>query len=235
MFREFIGAIGRKIPSQCAVCHIWPASVICEDCIATLAQPADRCNRCALPLQAGENICGACLVNPPLLVRCHAAVSYEYPWDKLIQEFKFSNHPARAFTFAMLMKCAPWIDQALENADLILPMPLSKARLNERGFNQAYELSMALDAGKTKHDLLLRLNDTAPQSRLKLSDRLQNVRHAFAANPQKSKELLNQRVLLVDDVMTSGASLHAAAKALLDAGASEVGAIVFARTDDPHN
>jgi predicted amidophosphoribosyltransferase len=113
-------------------------------------------------------------------------------------------------------------------------MPMAPARLRERGFNQALELARRLAPAKTDAALLLRTRETPAQSGLARAERLGNLRGAFAVEPLRAHELQGRRVVLVDDVMTSGASLFAAAAALRLAGAAHVTALVFARTDPPH-
>ncbi len=111
-------------------------------------------------------------------------------------------------------------------------MPLSVQRLRERGFNQALEIARRLAPAKTDAHTLLRIRDTAPQRSLDRAGRLLNVRGAFAVEPSRAARVVGRHVLLVDDVMTSGASLHAAAAALRQAGAVRVSALVLARTDE---
>ncbi len=134
----------------------------------------------------------------------------------------------------MLMRSAPWTEPALDAAQLLVPMPLSAPRLAQRGFNQAFELAKQLDARKAVSSLLLRLRETPAQAALDLQARLANVRGAFAVDPLRVAAVKGKRIVLVDDVMTSGASLHAAAQALRQAGAASVTGLVFARTDEPH-
>jgi ComF family protein len=130
------------------------------------------------------------------------------------------------------MRSAPWVEPALDAADLVLPIPLSRARLAERGFNQALLLARALTPKKTEAALLLRVRHTAAQTALDRQDRLSNVKGAFTVDPLMSSKVRGRRVVLVDDVMTSGASLFTAAQALRQAGAARITALVLARTDD---
>ena len=112
-------------------------------------------------------------------------------------------------------------------------MPLSTQRLRQRGFNQALELARQLAPDKLATGLLLRIRDTPAQSALGRTQRMRNVRDAFAVEPLRRAELSGARVVLVDDVMTSGASLFAAATALRQAGARHVTGMVLARADPP--
>jgi ComF family protein len=232
MLRPLFDAVATALPGQCAVCHGWPSQPVCDACVARFAQPQPRCRRCALPFPAESDTCGRCLADPPPLDACHAAVSYGYPWSALIARFKFQGQAGWARNFALLMRSAPWVEPALEQADLIVPMPLSRERLAERGFNQAQVLARALAPGRVDASLLLKVRHTTAQMALQLKDRIANVKGAFAVEPLRAGLLRQKRVVLVDDVMTSGASLFTAAAALRQAGAAHITALVIARTDE---
>ena len=231
MFRALLDRLSAALPSQCAVCHAWPTPVLCEACVARFAQPRPRCRSCALPVPQGVERCGACIKQTPPLDLCLTAVAYEYPWSGLVARYKFGASPGWSQALALLMRSTPWAEPALDAADLVLPMPLSRERLRERGFNQARELTRHLAPGKVRADVLLRLHDTPAQSSLPRAARLRNVRGAFGVAPGREREIDGRRVLLVDDVMTSGASLHTAAQALRAAGAAHITALVLARTE----
>ena len=231
MFRTLLQGLSRRMPSQCAVCHSWPSQPVCEACVGQFAQPQHRCNTCALPLTGSATQCGACLREPPVVDQCLAAVAYAYPWSDLVVAFKFQQHPAWARSLGLLMRSAPWVDPALDAADVLLPLPLSKARLQWRGYNQAQLLAQALEPGKCQTDVLLRIKDTPPQSSLPRSERLTSVRDAFAIDPLRIDQVRGKHVVLIDDVMTSGASLAAAARVIRHAGAKHIVALVFARTE----
>ncbi|MFM1906434.1 MAG: hypothetical protein RLZZ591_111 [Pseudomonadota bacterium] len=170
------------------------------------------------------------MLSPPALDACFAAVPYGYPWAELIVDFKFGQQAGRCASLALLLRSAPWVEPALDEADIIIPMPLSPQRLCERGYNQACLIARELSEPKTRADLLLRIQDVAHQSQLSRSERLRNVKNAFAINPLAAERIKDQRVVLVDDVMTTGASLHAAALALRAAGAKHITGLVVART-----
>ncbi|MGP1630103.1 MAG: ComF family protein [Giesbergeria sp.] len=219
------------LPSQCAVCGSWPTERVCEACVARFAQPCTRCRTCALPVVGGTTQCGECLRHPPPLDACIAAVDYAYPWAGLLAEFKFQGDPGWAAPFAALLRSTPWAEPAIEAADWLVPLPLAAQRLGERGFNQAQRIALCLGAQKTRDDLLLRLRPAADQHALGRSGRLRNLHGVFAAEPLNVGLLQGRRLLLVDDVMTTGATLYAAARVLRDAGATQVGALVVARAD----
>ena len=218
------------VPSQCAICHAWPSQRLCNACVARFAQPAARCRRCGLRTPSGTELCGACLRHPPNFDACIAAVDYGYPWAHVLAQFKFHADPGWAPALAMLMRSVPWMEPALEAADCVLPVPLSAERLRERGFNQAALLAARLSPAKADHHTLLRLRATEVQSGLPRAQRLRNLQGAFALEPGRAAALRGRRVVLVDDVMTTGATLHAATQALREAGVAHVTAAVLART-----
>ena len=195
-------------------------------------QPRHRCRTCALPLPAPLAQCRTCKQHLPIWDSALAAVDYAYPWDRLIVDFKFHENTAWARHFAELMRAAPWVEPALEHADWLVPMPLSSVRLKSRGFNQSALLAQHLSPSKTRSDLLLRIHDTPAQSALPRHERLRNVAQAFAVEPLHHRAIAGKKLVLVDDVMTSGASMAAAAQVLKAAGATNITALVLARTPE---
>lgn len=232
MLLRLLLGISRTLPSACAICAAWPAAPVCADCRARFARPRHRCLRCALPLTAPSTLCGRCVRRPPALASCIAAVDYAYPWAGCIGRFKFGSQPGWASALAGLLLQAPGLRDGLTQADLVVPLPLSRDRLRSRGFNQALELARELAPTRVDAHLLLRVRETQAQSSLDRARRQTNVRGAFAVDPLRIARLANRRVLLVDDVMTSGATLEEAARRLLAAGAREVHGAVIARTEE---
>ncbi|MEO6017440.1 MAG: phosphoribosyltransferase family protein [Polaromonas sp.] len=233
--------------SQCAVCRSWPTRQVCQPCVARFASHPARCSRCALafpadlslrPASTQARICASCTRQPPPTDSVLAAVPYAYPWSTLISHYKFGEEHGWAAFFAALLADTPGVAQALDGLDAgdwILPMPLSDQRLQTRGFNQAWELARALarktaTPARTDARLLLRVRHTRPQSELRREARLTNVKGAFQLDPLRAHEISGRRVVLIDDVMTSGASLFTAAEVLKAAGATHVTGVVLART-----
>jgi ComF family protein len=238
--REYIGRmlfaaldqVAKRLASQCAVCHAWPAQPVCEQCVARFAQPRPRCQRCALVVNAGEPLCTRCAhQGQGPLDQVVVAVSYTYPWSALVVDFKFHERTGWARSFATLLRSAPWVEPAIDRADWLVPMPLAAQRQQERGFNQTLLLARALEPTKVQPDVLLRLRHTPPQSALPRQERLKNVAGAFAIEPGRRAEVAQKRIVLLDDVMTSGASLTSAASTLRSAGAKHITGVVFARTE----
>jgi ComF family protein len=191
-----------------------------------------RCRLCALALPASAEVCGRCLRDPPPWSRAIAACDYGYPWDGLLAALKFHAALDLAPSLAALLtsRLAQEPGSAL---DALLPVPLSDARLRERGYNQAALLADALAPARglpVRGRWLLRIMDTPRQTALPRERRLANLRGAFAVEPTALPRLRGLRVALLDDVMTTGATLTAATMALRDAGVAEVQVWVVART-----
>lgn len=184
-----------------------------------------QCPRCALPT-TDSNLCGHCLREPPAFDHTVAIFSYAFPVDSLIQALKYGHRLDLAHALA-----APLAQRAATapRPDVLIAMPLHPFRLRERGFNQALELAKII-AKQLDIPLLPqgaeRIRATTPQVDLPWKERAVNLRGAFSS----SMDFAGKHVALVDDVMTSGASLHELALALRRRGASEISAWVVART-----
>ena len=234
MIYPAFGALFRRLWGRCAICHDSPQPAICSDCTRLFGSRTPRCIRCALPLLAESDDCDHCarqslwLSTPDETI---ASVRYAYPWDGLIQAFKFQSETGWADHFSQIMCQTQRAQWALAQAQFVMPMPLSGARLRRRGFNQSDLLVQAISRHKHRPDLLQRTRDTAPQSALGLAQRLDNLADAFAVRQSDVSTIRGAHVIVVDDVMTSGASLSGACGALREAGAKRVDAWVFARAE----
>ena len=184
-----------------------------------------------MPLPA----CGGCLRDEPGIDACLVGCDYVFPWDRLIADFKFRGQLALAQALAQRLVSAVERSEGPLPA-LVVPVPLAPGRLAERGYNQAWELArrVARTVGcRTEAQWLNRPTDGAHQARLTLAQRRLNLRGAFVLNPSRRVSLRGLHVALVDDVMTSGATLREAALVLRNAGATRVDAWVLARTPAP--
>lgn len=189
--------------------------------------PQARCPQCALPSPDGA-LCGHCLRRPPAFTRAVAVYGYAFPLDALVKHCKYGGALEVTDWFADRLAAEL---AGVPPPDLILPMPLHPARLAERGFNQAAEIARRLARSLEipwSPEGCRRVRDTPPQAGLELKARRRNLRGAFACD--LDLDLTGRRVALVDDVMTSGASLDELAKVVRKAGAAEVHAWVVART-----
>lgn len=202
------------------------------------ASPRLRCATCAAPLSSHGPRCGTCItrVSAAPVQACVAVLDYGYPWDRLIARWKFGGEAGWSGLWADLLLRDEAVRSVLNDCTRLVPIPLGSARLAERGFNQSWELVCALLRRMPgSHPLalaeaLVRVRETPDQHSLPRARRLQNLRGAFTAHPQHRTALHQAHVLLVDDVSTTGATLEAAAQALLEGGAASVKALTLART-----
>jgi ComF family protein len=216
-------------PSICHICEAWPSSAICESCVAQFAQPIPRCPTCALPLI--KSTCSVCYDEPPPLDQCIAAVTYGYPWAECIAQYKFNGDVGLGRQLAYLMRHTPWSEPALEAADSVIAIPLSAYRLRERGFNQSHELAKYLAPKKTDIHVLRRLEHRSHQVGASRAERLAQTQNTFWIEPRQISCLQGKKLVLVDDVMTTGATLFEAARVLRKAGAVHITGLVFARAE----
>lgn len=232
-----------RLPRPCEVCGQWTATGLCSDCETRFVQQQPlRCPTCALAQSAGL-VCGACLRQPPPYTHCVALADYGFPWDRLIAQLKFQGRPERARLLAQALHQAVLRARltglpgtAADTVDWVLPVPLSEARLAERGYNQAWELARrvaALQGLPAQAHWLQRLRDTPHQVGLTRDQRQRNLRDAMWVTPAGAVGLAGRSVALVDDVMTTGGTVAAATQALRAAGAARVQVWVLARTPAP--
>jgi ComF family protein len=203
--------------------------ILCSKCADDLPRlPSPHCPYCALPTARGEP-CGRCLAHPPYYDRTLAAFIYGFPLDKLVQSFKYGHRLALAAYFGRELARLALASVGEMAADLVVPLPLHPTRLRERGFNQALELARpvatVLGLPLDPH-ICMRIRPTPAQAGLPWKKRAENMRHAFAC----TRDLTGRRILLIDDVMTTGASLNECAHTLKRHGAAEVSLLVVART-----
>ncbi|WP_230976323.1 ComF family protein [Pseudothauera nasutitermitis] len=214
------------LPQDCFVCGAPArAEALCPACRDELpAQGPSVCPCCALPSPSGA-LCGECQCSPPDFDATHALYRYAFPVDRMVQGLKYHRRLALARFFAgRLVDGYPPFE-----ADLLLPMPLHARRLAERGFNQAVEIARPLArAWRLPLDVngVRRVRDLPAQAGLSRAARTANLRKAFACR----RDLAGMRVLVVDDVMTTGASLRELARVLKAHGAARVENLVVART-----
>ncbi|MES2218037.1 MAG: ComF family protein [Pseudomonadota bacterium] len=212
-------------PYTCILCH-YPThreQDLCQPCLNELPILPQSCPRCANILAFTTAPCGSCLKKPPLVDRTHVLFIYQTPITKLLMELKFHENLVNARLFGELMTTAiqqQWYrHQALPH--VLVPVPLHPQRLQERGFNQALEISRPI-AKTLKLELdtrhCFRLKNTNAQARQSAKQRQQNLRGAF----QITRNFTGLRVAILDDVITTGSTLRAFSKALKKAGASEI-------------
>ncbi|MDP4302519.1 ComF family protein [Leptothrix discophora] len=248
-------ALASVARSQCRICDAWSAEVFCADCLTRHAAPRWRCSRCAIGLPAllavhlenrslaaletgqhmPEAICADCRRDPPAFDAAWAALDYGPPWDRLVAAFKFHGAPELARPLARLMlDRRPDADPAhTDPSTLLLPVPLTSERWRERGYNQAWELARRLGPAlglTVRDDLIERLVGGAHQVSLTGEARRHQVRGAYTVPGSARATLAGAQVVLVDDVMTTGATLAECARVLKRAGARRVTVWALART-----
>lgn len=215
------------LPQSCLLCAAHcDHALLCAACAEQLPRPpASRCAVCAVPV-AGA-VCGACLAHPPRYDEVTAAFSYEHPLDALIQAFKYGGNLALATLLGdALGRTAA--AAATPRPDLLIPMPLTAQRLRERGFNQALELARRISAATgipVAAGICRKVVETRPQAALPWRERAKNVRGAYVCDA----DLQGRKIAVIDDVMTTGATLNELAKNLKHAGAIHVSGWVVAR------
>lgn len=226
LFLNICTKFKQLLPAQpCLLCGADSgAGAWCESCDDALpVLNTELCPVCALPTLHGA-VCGHCLRHPPHFKRTVAIYAYAYPLDKLVLALKYGEK----------IHLARWLGDKLSQGvevrpDCIVAMPLHPARLRERGFNQSLQLAQRI-ARQLELPLLpfacQRIRNTPSQSTLPWKQRNKNMRSAFSC----SVNLTGKHVAIVDDVMTTGATLNELAQVLIRAGASEVSAWVVART-----
>ncbi|HXD05456.1 MAG TPA: ComF family protein [Burkholderiaceae bacterium] len=232
--RRAVHWLANQLPNLCAVCRCATCGVdegVCRDCVERFAPRVTRCPTCALRSPRDDLPCGACQRLPARWHRAIAAFDYDFPWDRLIRELKFGESMAHVHPLTRCLCNAVRAAHArVPLPTRVVPVPLSRARLRERGFNPSWEIArrlaraLDLDCSQT----LQRVRETPPQSSLPRLERAKNVLGAFRA--VGAARIEGEHLALVDDVMTTGATLAAATCALLDAGAARVDVWVLART-----
>lgn len=213
-------------PPRCVGCHRLGAC-FCAGCLEQIPRVEPPfCTRCG-DRAAADGLCARCRISP-LQIECIRSVAYfEGALREALHHFKYRGRTALAVPLGDLLAMY-WMQHALP-ADVVVPVPLHAARLRERGYNQAALLARAM-ARRTglalDEQTLVRQRATAPQVELDARQRQENVRDAFRCS---GRALVGKRVLLIDDVCTTGATLEACAVALYEEGARSVQALTVAR------
>lgn len=239
----FRGILDVLLPHQCLKCGalVGGEGALCAACwtdMTFMSPPFCAC--CGYPFEldfgpgAEGELCGACLRDPPPFDRARAVLRYDEASRPLILGLKHADktHGVPAFGAWLARAAGPLAD----DADVVAPVPLHRWRLFKRRYNQAALLAHAVAAKAglaCLPDLVTRLRATPSQGRMSRSGRRANVRGAFAVAPRHRARISGARVLLVDDVMTTGATVEAAARCLLRAGAGAVDVLTLARVVRP--
>ncbi len=213
---------------------------LCRACNSDLPhQSTDRCPQCAARSLA-DATCGPCLRKPPAFDQTISAFDYDFPLDQMVQRLKYASDLSLTELFSNALiarlvaqqKNTTWV-----TPDLIVIAPLSLARIRERGFNQSAEIAKRV-ARATQLPLELqvldKILDGLPQAQMPWKERQKNVRGAYAVNKKHTDRLKDKRIAIIDDVMTTGATLNEIANVLRKSGAKHLQAWVIARTQPDH-
>ena len=237
------GLINAVLPPQCLACDalVATAGSLCASCWADAKFiTAPHCSVCGVPYSfdpGGDAVCGACNRTRPIYDRARAVLRYDDLGRRLVVAFKHGDRTHGAPTFGRWLARAG--AQLVAEADIVAPVPLHRLRLLRRRFNQSAMLAQAICRAaegldlQFSPDLLLRRRHTPSQAGFNAAQRQRNVRNAFAVNLRRIAQFEERRVLLVDDVFTTGATVSECARVLRRAGASAVDVLTLARVDAP--
>lgn len=235
-----------RTPVKRSLDFLYPPGCAC--CGAAISEPHALCARCwgemrfierpycerlgtPLPVDSGERLLSpAAIADPPVFSRARAVVCYDDRARSLVHRLKYGDRAELARMMGRMMTAAG--NEVLQEADLILPIPLHRWRLWRRRFNQAMALAMTIaEYSQVACDplVLARVRRTSPQNRLTRTQRRENLKGAFAVSDEARAKVQGKNIVLIDDVLTSGATANAAARTLLRAGARNIDILTFAR------
>jgi ComF family protein len=230
------------LPPRCVLCDqtVQVHGQLCGACFGQISFiTAPFCARCGVPFASSsqadeEGACPACRERPPVYHQARAALRYDDQARRLVLPFKHADRTELAPVLVSMMLRAG--AALLARADVLIPVPLHRRRLYERKYNQAALLAQVLGRRAERlvlPDALVRTRTTASLDHKTAEDRAREVEGVFAPRPSRQGRLVGRAVLLIDDVMTSGATANACAATLLAAGATVVDVLVAARVPDP--
>jgi ComF family protein len=238
--QSFRAAVDVLLPPRCLSCGetVAEPGALCGVCwplLTFIAPPL--CAICGFPFDYDPGngaICGECLRETPPFERARTVLRYDEHSRDLVISFKHRDRTDAAPAYGKWMARAG--AEILAEADLIIPVPLHRHRLISRRYNQSAELCHAMSRESSvpqNPDLLIRTRSTPTQGRLTRAERERNVRGAFALKPDAGSSVQGRRVVLVDDVLTTGATVNACTRTLLRGGAAAVDVLTLARVVRP--
>jgi len=216
-------------PAHCLQCRVRLLQdkklLLCDDCLEQISYIiAPHCPQCGRPFLAGENhLCSTCLITPPAYTRARSLAFYQKPLSNLLVALKYQGDVSVLSTIGELCQTHFALEAFAQQVDLIIPVPLHPGRLRKRGFNQAQLLAASCFPDKRKllrPGLLIRKKNTIPQTQLSGAERRKNLAGVFGLS--KTASITGKRIILVDDVFTTGSTVNECAKVLRRAGADEI-------------
>jgi len=232
--------IDQLLPAQCLLCRLASNNkLICEYCQKTLMIKRPCCQRCGLSLPAYQAFCGDCLQQSHLFTQLHAVADYHPPYPYLIKRFKYAKQLIYGELLSELLTQSVLLNisnRQLAEINYLLPIPLYKQKHRQRGFNQAQILAGAL-AKKLQIPLLLeaveRHKQTKAQEGLSLQKRKKNLKGAFSITRNQQNKLPGSYIVIIDDVVTTGATVNSLCSVLLQAGVKRIDVWCICRTALP--
>lgn len=232
--------IAQVLPAQCLLCRLASNDkLICEHCQKTLMIKRPCCQRCGLSLAAYQAFCGNCLQHPHLFTQLHAVADYQPPYPYLIKKFKYAKQLIYGELLGELLSKSLQQNiskQQLAEINYLLPIPLYKQKHRQRGFNQAQILASTL-AKQLQIPLLLkaveRNKQTKAQEGLSLQKRKKNLKDAFSITCKQQNKLSGSYIVLIDDVVTTGATVNSLCSVLFQAGVKRIDVWCICRTALP--
>lgn len=210
----FYKTLKKFIPKQnCIVCTDITEHIICKLCQNDFGKTQYRCKCCAIAMVKPAQYCGKCLNNPHNFHNAFAIYEYDYVIAYLIKKMKYQANLTIAKFFAIEMaKTINNLKNANNFYDLLIPMPLHKSRIRERGYNQVIEILAQVDKSFIiDTNSITRIKATLPLANLPLKERKKEIKNAFKTNTKINK----QKVLIIDDVMSSCCSVNELAKTII--------------------
>ena len=235
--RHFIELV---LPAQCLLCRL-PSNnkLICKHCQKVLIQDRPCCRHCGLSLPQSQAFCGDCLKQSHLFTQLHALADYQKPYPALIKKFKYAKQLINGELLALLLIKSIIRNisfQQLSQIDYLLPAPLHPQKHQQRGFNQAQLIAQKIS--KQLHtpvllDTVKRQKQTLAQEGLSLQKRKANLKNAFIIHPEQKTKLSGSYIVIIDDVVTTGATVNSLCQALLQAGVKRIDVWCICRTALP--
>lgn len=228
------------LPTQCLVCHLPSKNkLICHHCEKAIIHNRSCCQHCGLTLPISQAFCGDCLKQDHLFTQLHAVADYQEPFPTLIKKFKYAKQLINGELLAdlMIVSITNSLDpQQLSNIDYLLPVPLHKKKHQRRGFNQAQLLAEKISQQFNIPILLkdvTRQKQTNAQESLSLLKRKQNLKNAFRFSKKQKTQLAGRYIVIIDDVVTTGATVNSLCQLLLQADAKRIDIWCICRTALP--
>ena len=220
----------RLFTPSCVLCNSIAGEIsLCDACQYDLPKIHSSCYQCGLPFEEkiADILCGQCQQSPPPIDYLISSLAYDYPVDYLVSQLKFNRNLAYAKILSKLL-LETLQSQQDEQPELIIPVPLHKSRLRQRGFNQALEIARpiakAFNIPMAKY-AIKRAKQTKAQSLLNAAERKKNLHHSFSL----TKPINAKHVVIIDDVVTTGATVFELADVLKKSGVEKVGVWAVAR------